>query len=29
MYDFEKTAKLLPFLREVIGSDAEILLCDT
>lgn len=29
MYNFEKTAKLLPFLREVIGSDAEILLCDT
>ncbi len=29
MYDFEKTAQLLPFLREALGPDAEILLCDT
>ena len=29
MYDFEKLAKLLPFLSEVMGSDTEILLCDT
>lgn len=29
MYDFEKIAVFLPFLREAIGSDAEILLCDT
>lgn len=29
MYDFEKTAQLLPFLREAFGPDAEILLCDT
>ena len=29
MYDFEKIARFLPFLREAIGQDAEILLCDT
>lgn len=29
MYHFETIAKFLPFLREAIGSDAEILLCDT
>ena len=29
MYDFKKTAELLPFLREAFGPDAEILLCDT
>ena len=29
MYNFEMVAGLLPFLREAIGSDAEILLCDT
>ena len=29
MYEFEKIARFLPFLREAIGQDAEILLCDT
>lgn len=29
MYDFEKIASFLPFLRAAIGSEAEILLCDT
>lgn len=29
MYDFEKIARFLPFLRDAFGPDTEILLCDT
>lgn len=29
MYDFDHIASLLPFLSQVLGSGAEILLCDT